>query len=193
MKKIVLGIVRTIRAKGLSVRILLSHPGLQWTRGKCSNVKMSTSCLLLALTVPACTNLKPVQEFGKNASAVAGYRGVAEDYPAVLERLKLYGDTGPAVSDEKVTERQRDAKRLSEAQHVIQDYAKALGALAADDLAVYDEQVDALNKSLVDGKFVTSSETEGYAKAAKTGLRLFTDMYRRSKIKSLVTTYNRSL
>src|ERR1044071_436097 len=134
---VVLAIVRKVRGERLPIRALLSHFGLQWTSGKRLSLFMSTTGLLLALIVPACTNLKPVQDFGKNASAVAGYPGVAKDYPLVLERLKLYGDTGPAVSDEKVAERKRDAKRLAEAQQVIQDYAKALGALAADDLVSY--------------------------------------------------------
>lgn len=149
---------------------------------------------LFALILTAgCVNLKPVADFGSHASAVAGYPDVAKDYPLILTRESLYGDKGAAVSKEAIAQREQDAKRLADAQTLLQAYAKALGALASDDVISYDTQVDALNKSIVDGKFATSAETAKYAGAAKLGLRLFTDLYRRAKIKKIVLTYNPSV
>ncbi len=144
----------------------------------------------VVLTLTGCSSLQPVAEFGKNASAIAGYPDVAADYPAGLERKHLYGQTDPSVSDASIAIRKRDARRLRDAQEILEAYARALGALASDDLIDYDKQVDALNKSLVSVKFATSAQTEGYSKIAKFGLRLGTDIYRRNKIGELITTYN---
>ncbi len=138
----------------------------------------------------ACSSLQPVAEFGKNASAIAGYPEVAADYPASLQRQRLYEQNDQSVNDESIAARKRDAKRLRDAQEILEAYARALGALAADDLIDYDKQLDALNKSLVNAKFATSSQTEGYAKIAKFGLQLGTDIYRRNKIRQLIATYN---
>jgi hypothetical protein len=141
----------------------------------------------------SCSSLKPVADFGKNASSVAGFPGVAEDYPQSLERQRLYGQVGSSVSDENIAKRKRDAQRLLAAQKVLEAYARALGTLASDDLISYDKELDALNKSLVDGKFATSAQTEGYAKVAKFGFRFVTDFYRRAKIKRIIVTYNPSV
>jgi hypothetical protein len=155
-------------------------------------IKLLASFSSVAI-MTGCTNLAPIQEFGKNASVVAGYSSVAKDYPLILERQRLDGDTGPGVSPEQITERQKDAKKLLDAQKVLQSYAEALGALAADDLVSYDKEIDNLTKSLADGNFATADQTASYAKAAKFGSRMLTDFYRRAKLKKLVTTYNSSV
>ncbi len=142
------------------------------------------------LALDGCSSLQPVAEFGKNASVIAGYPDVADDYPAILQRQRLYGDQGPAVSDEKIAIRKRDTQRLREAQRVLEAYTRALGALAAGDLISYDREIDALNQSIVDAKLATSAQTEIYAKVAKFGFELATDIYRRNKIRQLITTYN---
>src|SRR5207302_6692989 len=121
---------------------------------------------LVALAVTGCSDLQPVADFGKNGSAIAGYQDVAKDYPESLLRQRRYGQKGPSVGDDRLATRKEDAQRLRDAQQVLEAYAKALGAIASDDLINYDKQIDALNKSLVNGKFATSSQTEGYAKAA---------------------------
>ncbi len=142
------------------------------------------------LALNGCSSLEPVAEFGKNASVIAGYPDVADDYPAILQRQRLYGYKDPAVSDEKVALRKRDAQRLREAQKVLEAYARTLGALAADDLISYDREIDALNQSIVDAKLATPAQTKIYAKVAKFGFELATDIYRRNKIRQLITTYN---
>jgi len=145
---------------------------------------------VIVLGLAGCSSLEPVAEFGKNASAIAGYPEVADDYPAILQRQRSYGDKSQAVSDEKIAARKRDAKRLRDAQKVLEAYARALGALAANDLISYDNEIDALNKSIVDAKLATSDQTDIYAKVAKFGFQLVTDIYRRDKIRKLITTYN---
>lgn len=144
----------------------------------------------LVLALNGCSSLEPVAEFGKNASVIAGYPDVADDYPAILQRQRLYGDKGPAVSDEKIALRKRDAQRLRQVQKVLEAYARALGALAASDLISYEREIDALNRSIVDAKLATSAQTDIYAKIAKFGFELATDVFRRNKIRQLITTYN---
>ena len=153
--------------------------------------RVTTLILASAISFAGCTSLKPVADFGSKASSIMGYPEVAKDYPEILTRSKLAGETGPGVNDEKIAERKRDVQRLQDAQKVLQDYAKALGGLAADDLINYDKQVDDLSQSLVGGKIATSDEAASYASAAKVGLRFITDLYRRAKIKQLITKYNR--
>jgi hypothetical protein len=145
---------------------------------------------IIVLGLAGCSSLEPVAEFGKNASAIAGYPDVANDYPAILQRERSYGDKSQAVSDEKIAARKRDAKRLLDAQKVLEAYARALGALAANDLISYNNEIDALNQSIVDAKLATSAQTDVYAKVAKFGFELVTDIYRRDKIRKLITTYN---
>jgi hypothetical protein len=155
--------------------------------------KFSHSWSLAALAlvvVTGCSDLKPVADFGKNASGIAAYTGVSQDYPASLLRLKQYGFTGKSVSPERIAKRAQDAKRLSEAQNALAAYAKALGGLTADDLTNYDKQIDALNKAVTDGKFATTAQTAGYAKLTKFAAQFATDAYRREKLKHLIVTYN---
>jgi hypothetical protein len=134
--------------------------------------------------------LQPVADFGKNASAIAGYPDVAEDYPATLQRQYLYEGNSGRANDKQIAARKRDAQRLRDAQTVLENYAKALGALAAKDLVSYDKQIDALNQSIVNAGIASSAETEGYAKAAEFAFDFGTDIYRRNKIRKLITTYN---
>ena len=152
--------------------------------------KRSLIIFVFAPLLVGCSSLEPVAEFGKNASAIASYPDVADDYPSILQRQRLYGDKSQAVSDEKIAARKRDAKRLRDAQKVLEAYARALGALAANDLISYDKEIDALNESIVGAKFATSDQTEIYAKVAKFGFQFVTDIYRREKIGKLITTYN---
>lgn len=154
---------------------------------------VTATALGLTLILTSCSDLKPVADFGKNASAVAGYPEVAKDYPASLQRQRSYGQTGSSVSDEQIAQRMKDAKRLRDAQGVLEAYARALGSLASDDLISYDKEIDALNKSLIDGKFATSTQTDRYAKTAKFALTFVTDIYRRAKIKEIIVTYNPSV
>jgi hypothetical protein len=142
------------------------------------------------VALDGCSSIEPVAEFGKNASVIAGYPEVAQDYPAILQRQRLYGDKSSAVGDERIAARKRDAQRLRDAQKVLEAYARALGALAANDLITYDREIDGLNRSIVDARLATSAETEVYAKVAKFAFQLGTDIYRRNKIRLLITTYN---
>ena len=135
----------------------------------------------------SCSDLQPVADFGKNGSAIAGYPDVARDYPASLERQRLYGQT---ISDADIATRKRQAGQLRKAQDILEAYARALGALASNDLITYNKQVDALNNGLVNAKIATSADTEGYANIVKLGLELGTDIYRRHKLRLLITTYN---
>jgi len=146
--------------------------------------------VLVVIGLAGCSSLEPVAEFGKNASVIAGYPDVAIDYPAILERQASYGDNSSAVGPDKIAARRRDAKRLKDAQKVLEAYARALGTLAANDLISYDSEIDALNQSIVDAKLATSAQTDIYARVAKFGFRLVTDIYRRDKIRQLITTYN---
>ncbi|HLW34150.1 MAG TPA: hypothetical protein VKS98_00670 [Chthoniobacterales bacterium] len=148
----------------------------------------------IALAVfSGCSNLQPVADFGKNASVIAGNPDVAQDYPASLQRQKLYGQTDDSVSDKAIATRTHQAQQLRDDQKILEAYARALGALASNDLIDYNKQIDALNSSLVNAKFATSTQTEGYASIAKLGLKLGTDIYRRHKLRSLITTYNRHI
>ena len=154
---------------------------------------LAVGLLAIALITTGCTSLKPIADFGKNASVLAGYPAVAQDYPLSLIRQRLYGQTGSSVSSENIAQRKRDATRLLEAQQVLQAYGHALGALAADDLVAYDTEIAALDRSLRAGNFVTARAVASSAPAAKIGFRILTGLYRRSKIKQLITTYNPSV
>jgi len=154
---------------------------------------MKRSSILVGLAFiffNGCSNLQPVADFGKNASVIAGYPEVAQDYPASLQRQKLYGQTDDSVSDKAIATRKHQAQQLRDAQKILEAYARALGALASDDLIDYNKQIDALNGSLVNAKLATSAQTEGYANIVKLGLKLGTDIYRRHKLRALITTYN---
>ena len=159
----------------------------------CRRALIAVAIFAVALATTGCTSLKPIADFGKNASVLAGYPAVAKDYPVSLIRQRLYGQTGSSVSSENIAVRKRDAARLREAQQVLQAYGQALGALAADDLVAYDTEIAALDRSLLAGKFVTTHQVANSAPMAKIGFRIFTDLYRRSKIKQLMITYNPSV
>ena len=142
----------------------------------------------IVVLLGACSSLKPIADFGKNGSVVAGHPGVATDYQDSLNREHDY--SGSPASNEEVAQRKADARRLQTAQNTLASYAKALGGLAADDIANYDKDIDALNKSIVSGKFATSAQTDLYATVAKLGASAVTEFYRRRKIETIIKTYN---
>lgn len=160
---------------------------MEWCRTKAAKV-LAAGALFAMLALAGCASLKPIQDFGRNAGAVVGFPEVAKDYPLILDRQQI--NSGRPVNAVEKAARERDSKRLLEAQTVLENYAKTLGALAADDLVSYAQQVDALNQSLVSAQLATSDETAKYAQASKLGLQLFTDLYRRAKLKKIILTYN---
>ena len=172
-----------------------SVSGRSW-RGTVTNylLALGHSALFgILLTSGGCTSLKPLADFGLNASLLVGDPSVAKDYPLSLARQQLYGQAGASVSPTQIAERQRDGRRLREAQQVLQAYGQALGALAAADLSTYDTRINALNRNLVAGKFATAPQTAGYVAVVKIGLRWGAGCYRAAKIKQLILTYNPSV
>ena len=168
----------------------------QWLRrSDMDQLRVLVAAVLLGATLAStgCTSLKPVADFGQNASVLVGYPAVAKDYPRSLARQQLYGQTGASVSPAQIAQRQYDARRLLDAQQSLQAYGRALGALAADNLSAYDTEVAALNRNLVAGKFATTAQTASYAAAVKIGFRWGTGFYRAAKIKQLILTYNPSV
>ena len=120
------------------------------------------------------------------------------DSLAGIDKIEAFKGTIPAdqfgntpVKDEILC---REWKKIhpmaTNLNKVLVDYMKALGDLAADELTSYDKDFDQLNKSIVKTKFFKESEVTAGTMLAKFLSNIFTEAFRRKKLKEAIETQN---
>lgn len=166
------------------------------------NAKMTTENLtkmlmrffvasLVAAHLVGCANLSAVREFAKAAGATAGVSEVVSDYSATLERQNFYRPSNvPAIPQELFDRRKAATERLQAAQAVLVEYMKAIEALAANDLPIYNKQLDKLGAALGKVNVLGEKDVKPYTASVNLVTRIFTDTYRQQKLRKLIPASN---
>jgi hypothetical protein len=149
-------------------------------------MKKSLWAIFLAVAlVPACAPLKHISEFSAASAKTMEDRSVANGFTAIkARRAELFGTVGVPVTPSPVQ------KELVKIQSTYSAYFKALGSLAANDLADYSTQYAAFEKSLGGSGVVTKSEAGAISAVGKSATSLAVDLYRHRKISEITKTVN---
>jgi len=141
----------------------------------------------LVLMVSGCVSLGAVRDFASTSSDAVQYSHLVSAYAGTPTRLKRYEPQSqwPEL-DRQATEREGQRERLLLRQKLIQEYMDALGQLAADDLASYDNQLDALGAAVKNAKFADQNEAAAFSAVSKLLVSAVTDRWRRGKVVSLI-------
>src|SRR6266508_740250 len=141
----------------------------------------------LVLVVSGCANLGAVRDFASTSSDAVQYSHLVSAYAGTPTRLKRYEPQSqwPEL-DRQTTEREGQRERLLLRQKLIQEYMDALGQLAADDLATYDNQLDTLGAAVKNAKFADQNEAAAFSAVSKLLVSAVTDRWRQGKLVGLI-------
>lgn len=105
-----------------------------------------TQCIILALLMSGCTSMEAVQKYASySQSTIESVKPVAKDFYASCTRTNSFK---PLDSHSECKTEQEVSKAILMVSNVLDEYAMALGALAADELVSYDNDIDAMTKEI---------------------------------------------
>ena len=148
--------------------------------------------VLAAVMLAGCANLAAIREFAATSTEAAQYRTIVADYIDAPVRIKTrYAPADQAGRwDDIARARKAEEARLLALQQVVAQYMDSLGQLAADDLVVYDKELDGLNKSLVRAGALKSGESDAVAAITKLVLKAGAEAWRRRQLRELIESAN---
>ncbi len=147
--------------------------------------------VLSLILLSGCVNLTGVREFARVSAESTGFQGISQDFVATLERRKVLESNGTAPDYESLLRKRREIKeRLDASQQLLVDYLSALEALAANDLVIYNDELDAAEKSAAAANLSNALDLRKYRAAAGLMARCFTDIYRQRKLKNIIPAAN---
>jgi hypothetical protein len=158
-----------------------------------------TSCILIWF-LAGCADLTAISKFAATSSDAETYKAISGDYVDTLKRRVYYTET--KESRDKIAGRIKDRQSIVDGIQsihlAIYEYMKTLGALAADDLASYDKELDGIAAKLEKANFIKDSKiTDTEIKAgnaiAKLLFKAFAEGYRQGKLKKIITEANSPL
>jgi hypothetical protein len=168
--------------------------------------------LSLALASSACIDLSAISKFAASATEIGKrFPNLANDLGASCRRQYTYQsveqnqfqpdrlaaithpeDGTPEMKylEERCQVYTEQQKRLIEANAVLVDYLKTMGALAADDLTAYDKSIEGLGSSFTKANIFNEGEVKAVQKLVGFLLKAATEGYRRKKLKSALEDQN---
>jgi len=157
--------------------------------------------LIGALFLTGCANLQAVREFSKTSAATADYRQIVTDYVGSPNRQKRYQPERSAAQLKALADARAVQKpSLEGAQKVLVEYMAALGDLAADELPIVDNEIDALGNALEQAKFIGDADAaikKETATAASTIVKVLSravlDHWRQSQVRQIIRETDQSL
>jgi hypothetical protein len=152
-----------------------------------------TASLAGLMLVAGCADLKAIRTFADTAADSAGYTSLSADYPKSIERQKRYQDDRyQSQLDRELRSRQAQQPALLGLHKGIEEYIRALGALASDELVSYDASLDSLAADIRATKLIDDAKADAFAALTKRTAKAATEMYRRRKLKRLIADANGS-
>lgn len=138
-----------------------------------------------------CANLEAIREFASISSESAQYTHLVDDYAQSPSRQKSFQPAGMGERlDKMAAEREAQRPELLALHTLISEYMDSLGQLAADDLVVFDSEIDLLGKELADRKILSSRQGDAYAEIARLLTTMAADRWRKRQLKKLIEKSN---
>lgn len=143
---------------------------------------------LCAALLSGCADLKGIRKFSDSAADTASYTGLTSYYLGEFDHSKRYEEDAVRQKqlDQESALRRKQEKALLGLHRGVQDYMKALGALASDEVVNYDQSLKKLGDEIKDTKLISDSKVEAYRGIAALIAKAATDGYRQRKLKLLI-------
>lgn len=146
---------------------------------------------LIVTLVCGCANLSAIREFADISASTAEHTQLTKEYVQWPQTQKRYQPTSEYDKlDHMTAQRTLQEKTLLPRHALIGEYMDALGQLAADEVVMYNKEVDALGKAAKEAKFADEKEEAAFNAVAKLLLTAATDAWRQAKLKAFVRTSN---
>ena len=147
--------------------------------------------LIVLVLTQGCANLSAVREFANISTESAQYTRLVDDYVEWPTSQKRYQPPDQyALLDHIARDRAAQRERLLLYHALIEEYMDALGRLAADEVVVYDKELDALGNAAKEQKFANAKEAGAFTAVAKVLVKGATDRWRQKQLKELIATSN---
>jgi hypothetical protein len=153
----------------------------------------SSALLSICLLLPGCASMEAVQKYAEySQTTMESVRPVAEDFQASCMRAnsaKPFAYISPCRAEQDAS------KAILMVANVLADYGAALGALAADELVSYDEEVDGLTGEIKNLKVngVDDAKVDAIGNLAKLIAKAATSAYQQAQVKKFLNESNSSL
>lgn len=164
---------------------------------KMTKMYSHTKLALLAVGLGAgllagCADLKGIRKFSDSAADTASYTGLTSYYLGEFDHSKRYEEDAAKKKqlDQESIGRRKQEKALLGLHRGVQDYMKALGALASDEVISYDESLKKLGDEIKNTKLVSETQVDAYQKITGIIAKAATDGYRQRKLKQLIGDAN---
>lgn len=149
--------------------------------------------LIVLVLTQGCANLSAIREFANISTESAQYTRLVDDYVEWPTSQKRYQPPDQHVLLDRIArDRAAQRERLLLYHTLIEEYMDALGRLAADEVVVYDKELDALGNAIEEKKFADAKEAGAFAAIAKVLVKGATDRWRQKQLKELIATSNES-
>jgi hypothetical protein len=147
---------------------------------------------LCAGFLTGCADLKSIRKFADSAADTASYTDLTADYIGGPDRMKGYEESPERKAElaKESAAREKQEKALLGLHRGIQDYMKAIGALASDETVSYDQSLGKLGNEIKATKIISDSDADAYQGIARILLKASTDGYRQKKLKELIDEAN---
>lgn len=152
-----------------------------------------TQGIILALFMSGCTSMEAVQKYASySQSTIESVKPVAKDFYDSCTRTNSFK---PLDSHSECKTEQEASKAILMVSNVLDEYAAALGALAADELVSYDTDVDAMTKEIKGLKVqgLEEDKVDAVGSLAKLISKAATSAYQQRQVSSFIRESDTSI
>ena len=143
------------------------------------------------LALPGCVSMKSVQDYAAAShETLVGVGTVGKDFGDTCDRANKYI---PYNQYNDCAAEKAKAQGIQAAAKVLDAYMLALGALAADELVVYDKELDGLAKAVKDAGIMPAAKADAVARVAAFVAKGLTSIYQQNKVAEYLTRGNDDL
>lgn len=155
--------------------------------------KCSLFPFILVLLLSGCASMEAVQKYASyTQSIIESVKPVAKDFHASCTRANSFK---PLSSYSKCETEQKASKAILMISNVLDEYAFALGALAANELISYDTDIDAMIKEIknLQVKGLEDEKVDAVGDLAKFIAKAATTAYQQKQVAQFIKESNESI
>ncbi len=150
--------------------------------------------VLVCVALVGCADLGAIRTWAETSADATSYSAILDDYSASPDRQRRYQEGASAeVLDTIKDLREEQVRRLLALHTATTEYMRAIGQLAADDIVIYDKELDAFTKAVKARDWFDSQQADAYVGLAKVLFKAATDGWRQNRLKDLISESNADL
>lgn len=149
--------------------------------------------LIIVLLLSGCASMEAVQKYASSTqSTIESVKPVAKDFYASCRRTNSFK---PLSSHSECETEQKASKAILQVANVLDEYAVALGSLAADELVSYDTDINVMTKEIKDLKVkgLEDDKVDAIGGLAKFIAKAATTAYQQKQVAQFIKESNDSV